>query len=474
MQNLYQLFGVSNFSSLEEIAAAYKQKYTELFSSDSPLANIPKLRELKDAFDLLADDARRDEYDERLGEFLEELNEKFDEAVEHLGKGELQKAIDKLNWCISKNPGEPDYYETIGLACRLGGDLDGALRFYRQGLTTGQRKAFFHRNLGDIYKLLHDEDNSDTHYLEAAEAFKAIMQIDPKNVDAMEQLADIYSRMKFFEESLDLYRQLLKRFPYNSAYHREAGGVMYELDLVEEAETHLLEALRITPGDSAALLFLGLVYFKRRLLGMAVQTLRDSLKNQPDQPEVVQLITQIETIRGEIGRTVEEIVFDPAPDAYVEGQVKWYNPETGMGVLTCAEYPEVLLHFSAIKNESEVALKKGDTVRFGIVKDSMSPIAVQVEKIGESETSDAMPGKIERYDIEKKMGIIRVHDGREVFFAFSALTEETLENLKPDLEVLVETRSITGLSDNTFEQATRVRMRKRKPLVPPPAPAPEA
>ena len=470
MQNFYQLFGVSNFASLEEIAAAYKQKHAELFSSDSPLANIPKLRELKDAFDLLSDDARREEYDEKLADFLEDLNEKFEEAVGHLEKGELQQAIDKINWCIGKNPGEPDYYETVGLAYRLGGDLDSALRIYRQGLSTGQRKAFFHRYLGDIYRLRHDDDNSDTHYLEAAEAFKAVMQVDPRNVDAMEQLADIYSRMKFYDEALDLYRQMLKRFPYNASYHREAGGVMYELDMVEEAETHLLEALRIAPGDAAALLFLGLVYFKRRLLGLAVQTLRDSLKSSPDQPEVTQLIAQIETIRGEIGRTVEEIVFDPAPDAFVEGVVKWYNAETGMGVLSCAEYPEVLLHYSAVKPEQEAGLKKGDAVRFGVVKDAMSPIAVQVEKIGESETSDASPGKIEKYDIEKKVGMIRTHDGREIFFAFSALTEETLENLKPDLDVLVETRTITGLADDTFEQATRVRLRKRKPLTPPPPP----
>jgi cold shock CspA family protein len=133
-----------------------------------------------------------------------------------------------------------------------------------------------------------------------------------------------------------------------------------------------------------------------------------------------------------------------------------------MGVLTCNEYPEVLLHYSAIKNENESELKKGDQVRFGIVKDAMSPIAVQVEKIGEGEVSESMPGKIERYDVEKRMGIIKAHDGREVFFAFSALTEEVLENLKPDLEVLFESRTITGLSDNNLEQASRVRLRKRK------------
>lgn len=473
MQNLYQLFGVANFSTLEDLAAAYKQKYAELFSCDSPLANIPRLRELKDAFDLLADDNKRHDYDEKLAEFLEEIHEKFEEAVEDLSRGDLQNAVNKLNWCLSKDPGEPDHYETLGLAYRLANDYDNALKCFKQGLETGQRQAFFHRNLGDLYRLKHDEDNSDTHYLEAAEAFKAILQVDPKNIEAIEQLADIYSRMQFFDESIDLYRQLIRRFPYTAGYHREVGGVLYELDELIEAEKHLLEALRIVPGDASALLFLGLVYFKRRLLGMAVQTLQDSLNNSPDQPEVKQLIVQIETIRGEIGKTVEEIVYDPAPDAYVEGQVKWYNPETGMGVLTCSEYPEVLLHYSAISNETEAALKKGDMVRFGVVKDAMSPIAVQVEKIGEAEVSEAMPGKIEKFDAVKKMGIIKGHDGREIYFSFATLTEETLENLQPGLDVLFESKTITGLSDNPFEQAIRVRIRKRKFPAPPPPEEPK-
>ncbi|GAB4277315.1 MAG: hypothetical protein Kow0029_19890 [Candidatus Rifleibacteriota bacterium] len=463
MQNFYQLFGVPNFASLEDIAAAYKKKYAELFSAESPLANIPKLKELKDAFDLLADDEKREEYDERLSLFLEEIGEKFEEAVEDLQRGEYDAAIDKLKWCIMKDPCEPDFYETIGLAYRLSGDLENSLKSYKQGLQTEQRKAFFHRNLGEIYRLMHDEDNSDSHFLEAADEFKKILQVDPRNVEAMEQLADIYSRMKWFEESLDIYNQLIKRFPYNAAYYRDAGGVLYELDLLEDAESHLLEALRIKPGDASALLFLGLVYFKRRLLGMAIETLKDSLKNCPEQPEVKQLIVQIESIRREIGRTVEEIIYDPAPDAYVEGHVKWYNQESGMGVLTCEEYPEVLLHYTAVDPSCEKDLKKGDAVKFGVVKDKMSPIAVQVEKIGENSNSDALPGKIEKFDRRKKVGIIRAYDGREIFFAFSALTDELLENLAEGIDVLFEIKTLTGLEDNVVEQASKVKSRKRKP-----------
>lgn len=468
MQNFYQLFGVPNFASLEDIAAAYKKTYVQLFSSDSPLANIPRLKELKDAFEIIANEEKREEYDERLAEFLEEVSEKFEEAVKDLENNDFDCAIEKLKWCIGKDPGEPDFYETIGLAYRLTEDLENALNSFKQGLQTGQRAAFFHRNIGEIYRLKHDDDNADSHFLEAAEEFKNVLQTDPKNVEAMEQMADIYARMQWFEESLDIYNQLIKRFPFDASYHRDIGSVLYELEMLEDSEAHLLEALRIRPGDPSALLFLGLVYFKRRLLAMAIETMKDSLKSAPDQPEVVQLIVQIEAIRSEIGRTIEEIIYDPTPDAYVDGHVKWYNHETGMGVLTCKEYPEVLLHFSAIKNEHESGLSKGDSVRFGVVKDKMSPIAVQVEKNNEQITSGALPGKIKKFDQDKKVGFILSHEGHEIFFPFSSLTDETLEALAEGLDVLYETVSVTGLGDDVVEQAVKVRLRKRKLPVKPP------
>jgi cold shock CspA family protein/Tfp pilus assembly protein PilF len=461
MKNLYQLFGVANFASLEDIADAYKKKYAELFSSESPLANIPRLKELKDAFDLLSNEGKREEYDERLADFLEEIEEKFDAAVDCLKDGDHQKAIQMLKWCLSKDPGEADYYETLGLSYRLAGDYENALKSYKQGLQTGRRPAFFHKNLGEVYRLKLEDDHADTHFLEAAEAFKNILKVDPKNVEAMEQLADIYSRMKWYEESLEIYGQLIKRFPYDAEYRRDIGGVLYELDLLEEAEAQLLEALRIKSADAPSLLYLGLVYFKRRLLGMAVSTFHDCLRHNPDQPEVKQLLAQIDTIRQEIGRTVEEIIYDPTPDAWVEGRVKWYNHETGMGMVASDDYPEVLLHFTAIKPEQEKHLRKGDLVRFGVVKDKSSPIAVQVEKVEENTISDVAPGKIERFAPEKKFGTIRSHDGKEVYFPFSALTDEVLDALEEGLEVLFESKSITGLEDNTVEQAVRVRLRKK-------------
>lgn len=462
MVNYYQLLGVPNFATIDEIATAYKNKYNNLFSSDSPLANIPKLKQLKQAVDILSDEDQRESYDQELSEFLELVNEQYEEAVYDLENRDLESAVEKLNWCMKQNPGEPDYYETMGLVCRLQGDLKSSLRFYKQGLETGQRKGFFYRYLGDIYALMNEEDKSEENYLIAAEEFKELLKVDPKNAEAMEQLGNIYHHMKFFEEALDTYQQLLKRYPYNAAFHREAGSIMSEMDMLGEAESHLIEALRIKPSNAPSLMELGLVYFKKRLLGMAVQTFQDCLKIDPNQPEVRQLITQIESVRKEIGQTVEEITYDPTPDAYVEGTVKWYNKETGLGVVTCENFPDVLLHYTSIKNENEVDLKKGDAIRFGIVKDKMSPVAVEVEKIGTPSESEVLPGKITKFDKKKKLGLIKGADGNEVFFPFSALSEEILNNLTIGLDVLYETKNITGLDDNSASQAIRVRLRKKR------------
>lgn len=462
MLNYYQLLGVPNFAAQDEISSAYKRKYNELFSSDSPLANIPKLKQLKQALDILSDEDQRETYDQELGEFLELVNEQYEEAVYDLDNRDLESSAEKLTWCMSQNPNEPDYYETLGLVYRLQGDLKKSLRVYRQGLEIGQRKAFFHRYLGDIYGLMKDEDKSEENYAMAAEEFRQLLKVDPKNVEAMEQLGDVYHHMKFFEEALDTYQQLLKRYPYNAAFHREAGSIMSEMDMLEEAESHLIEALRIKPSNAPSLMELGLVYFKKRLLGMAVQTFQDCLKADPNQPEVRQLITQIESVRKAIGLTVEELTYDPAPDAYVEGTVKWYNKESGMGVVTCELFPDVLLHYTAIKNEKDTDLKKGDAVRFGVVKDKMSPVAVEVEKIGTPSESEVLPGKITKFDNEKKLGLIKGADGSDVFFPYSSLTEETLKSLSVGLDVLYETKSIVGLDDNAASQAIRVRLRKKK------------
>lgn len=473
MENYYQLLGVPHFASLETIAAAYKKMYNELFSSDSPLSNIPKLKTIGEALELMSDPERRAAYDAELKKFLEGLEKHYEAAVELLAAGNYPEAVEGLRDCIKINPREPDFYESLGIAYQLMGKLDEAAKIFQQGLQLGTRNAHFNWYLADVFRNLREDDKADTYALDAVEGFKEILKVDPRNVQAQELLADTFSKMKWFEEAAEIYSKLIEQYPYKADYRRELGGVLYELEMLDEAEENLKEALNNAPDDPPALLYLGLVYFRKRLLGMAVEALQASLRGNPNQPEAVTLVEKIKEIQGDVGRTIEEIINEPNPDAMVEGLVKWYNPETGMGVLTCTEYPEVLLHFSALPGPLRDTLVKGDRVKFGVVKDQVGPIAVQVELLesaeGGSEDAETLPGKIIKFDRDRRIGMIEVHPGREVMFTFGSLIKDLEESIEAGMDVLFEVKTIRGLEDKPIEQAINIRQRRKKgpPKLPP-------
>ena len=461
MENYYQLLGVTPFAPLEDIQKAYKKTYGELFVSDSPLANLPKLRQLKEALEILSDPVKRQEYDARLKEFLDALENRFAEAVEALASRRFSDCIAIIKECLKISPRESEFYETLGLAYQLQGTLDEALKAFQQGLQLKSRCAQFNWYIAEVYRLLRDDERNETYLLEAAEGFKEILKTDPRNVNAQEMLADTYAKMSWFDEAVEVYNKLIEMFPYKADYRRDLGSLYYEMNYLDEAEENLKEALQNNPEDSSALLFLGLIYYKKRLLAKAIESIEASLRYEPNQPEVRSLMEKIREVQKEVGRTVEELINEPNPDAMVEGTVKWYSSENGMGVLSSPEYPEVLLHFTALLPEDVDTLKKGDGVRFGVVKDVSGLIAVQVTRIAEGETGDTFPGKILRFDSARRLGMIAVPDGREVMFAFSGVHPELVEKLEVGLEVLFEVKAMHGISEEPIEQAVNVRARKK-------------
>jgi tetratricopeptide (TPR) repeat protein len=462
MENLYQLLGVIPFASFEDIQRSFNKLYGELFAAKDPLGNIPRLKALKDAFELLSNPEKRASYDDELKEFLEGLDKEFGRAVDALNEGDMVSSISILKECIRHNPREADYYETLGLAYQLKGELDEARSIFQQGLALNHKKGLFHWYLGDLYRALRDDERADTHFLDAAEEFKEMLKTDPRNFETMEFLADTYTKMKWFDEALEIYEKLIAQFPFKASYRRDVGAIMYELDLLEEAEENLQQALQNDPSDGSAFLYLGLSFFKRRLLGKASEYLEESLKLKPDQPEVRKLLEKIGEIRRDVGKTIEELIEDPHPDAMVEGTVKWYNPESGVGVLTCPEYAEVLLHYTAIAEENRENLTKGTPVSFGVVKDAAGIIAVEVKVLEAPGEGDTLPGVIIRFDSQRKMGMIKSGDGRELFFQFSSLAEGMEETLAEGQEVLFEVKSLPGLGDTPIEQAEKIRARKKK------------
>ena len=82
----------------------------------------------------------------------------------------------------------------------------------------------------------------------AAEAhFRQALQLDPRNMDALEQVAAAEFRRRRYREALELYRTQLEIDPDKAATHVNIGAALFYLDRREEAIRSLERALELDP-----------------------------------------------------------------------------------------------------------------------------------------------------------------------------------------------------------------------------------
>lgn len=460
MKNYYQMLGVHDFANFDDLITAFERKRDELFKSDSPLASIPKLLEIKAALEELADSEKRKVYDEKLEEFLKETDEIFSQAIAAISEKDYEKALELLNQCIKLNPGEPSYYDAQGLIFRLQEKYRESIAAYRQGLATGMQKAFFNKSLAEIYTLMQDQDNAESCYLEAIEGFKTILETEPGEPEATEALLDVYMATGFKEEALEQAQILLKSDPDNCSYLMKHAIASYRIDDYEKAEQIFEKLLQAGYDRPAAYLYIGLINFNKRLLAKAAEAFEKSLELAPQQKGVAELSAKIEEIRKRIGKTVEEITDKGIYDFYTDGYVKWYNDERGLGMAACKECPDVLLHYTAIPAELSDKLKRGDLIKFGVFKDEETPVAVKVELISSEEDLETLPGKIFSLDRERATGLIKGPEDEDILFSFSELNQNAAEVLTEGLDVIFEAAKTKTLDDKFAWTARNIRLRK--------------
>jgi len=79
----------------------------------------------------------------------------------------------------------------------------------------------------------------DGHYQEAIDTLLIIVEGDPKNAEALNQLGYANSRLQNYEKALNYYHQAIDINPEHAGAHAYLGKVYLELDDVKMAEYHL-------------------------------------------------------------------------------------------------------------------------------------------------------------------------------------------------------------------------------------------
>ncbi len=98
-------------------------------------------------------------------------------------------------------------------------------------------------------------------YDQAADEFRAVLELDPENSLAMNYLGYMWAdNGENLEQALELIRRAVDLEPDNGAFVDSLGWALFRLGEFEQARRHLERANRLVPGDSTILEHLGDVY----------------------------------------------------------------------------------------------------------------------------------------------------------------------------------------------------------------------
>jgi len=117
---------------------------------------------------------------------------------------------------------------------------------------------------------------------EAIALMKAVVEGDPDNDYLFHRLGDSYRRNGQFGPSRDAYMTAMALGRDTGGLHRSLGVALEQLGEAEAAETHLLRAIEIDPGDAYALNYLGYWWADEgRNLDQAIAMIERAVSHRP-------------------------------------------------------------------------------------------------------------------------------------------------------------------------------------------------
>ena len=134
---------------------------------------------------------------------------------------------------------------------------------------------------------------------------KAVADRDPGNAYLFHRLGDTYRRNSMFRQSRDAYMASLALGRDTGGLHRSLGVSLERLGETQAAETHLLRAIEIDPGDAYALNYLGYWWADEgRNLDQAIAMIERAVSHRPSSGFFVDSLGWVHYKLGDPARAV--------------------------------------------------------------------------------------------------------------------------------------------------------------------------
>lgn len=138
----------------------------------------------------------------------------------------------------------------------------------------------------------------------AIEEYKKVIQLDPRNLEALNNLGVIYKDLGKYREAKEHFQKALAINPNSAKVHNNLGLIYYLRGDHGRALAEYKEALASDPDNLESYTNLGVLYKKIGDLARALESFRKALSINPFHPETNYNLGLIYEARGEIEKSI--------------------------------------------------------------------------------------------------------------------------------------------------------------------------
>lgn len=153
---------------------------------------------------------------------------------------------------------------------------------------------------------------------DALEALNKAIQINPRDLNALSNIAIVYRNQKKYKEALEIFKKVLEIDPKNAKTLFSIGTIHSETGQIEEAINYYKKAIVVNPHISKIHYNIGLLYLKKNNNGLAVKSFQQAATLDPDNADAHYNLAILYAQSGESEKALKEygIVKRLEPNAF--------------------------------------------------------------------------------------------------------------------------------------------------------------
>lgn len=227
MVNYYDILGVSQAASEEDIKAKLKEKkriWTQRQNAPRPEQQQEasnNLRMVPDIEATLLNVQKRSEYNQKLHTAPKETGridtakieteDLIQEGWQLLAVGNVPDALLVATRATEKQGGNPDAWALLGYCKAQWGETEDAIYEYKRAIRIRPNDASFYFDLGGIYEGIE-------HWKDAMQQYERASQIDPSTVVYRAAMGSVFIKNDMYDEGIDILDKCLQAEPDNEGY----------------------------------------------------------------------------------------------------------------------------------------------------------------------------------------------------------------------------------------------------------------